>query len=137
VAYWLLKTEPAEFSWDDLVRRGAQGEVWNGVRNHQAAGYLRAMRKGDLAFVYHTGAERRVVGIAEVIRESFPDPDDTSGRFVAVTVRAVEPLAAPVPLSAIKRCPALAECALVRQARLSVMPLDAAEWRALLALVER
>lgn len=132
--FWLLKTEPDEFSWADLVSRGARGEAWNGVRNHQAAGFLRAMRRGDQAFVYHTGKERRVIGIAEVVGESFPDPDDASGRFVAVTVRAREALAQPVPLAAIKAVPALADCPLVRQSRLSVMPITAAEWRRVLAL---
>ena len=111
-----------------------RGEAWNGVRNHQAAGFLRAMRRGDQAFVYHTGQERRVVGIAEVVDESFPDPDDPSGRFVAVTVRAREALAQPVTLAAIKAVPALAACPLVRQSRLSVMPLTPAEWRQVRAL---
>jgi predicted RNA-binding protein with PUA-like domain len=127
--HWLLKTEPDEFSFDDLVRRGAAGEPWTGVRNHQAANFLRQMAVGDRAYVYHTGNERRLVGVAEVIRAHYPDPGDASGRFVAVDVRALEPLPAAVPLAAIKAAPALADFLLVRQSRLSVMPVTAAERR--------
>lgn len=132
--YWLLKTEPDAFSWDRLVAAGPTGEDWDGVRNHQAAGYLRQMRTGDHAFVYHTGKERRIVGLAEVIREFFPDLSDPDGRFVAVTVRAVRPLAAPVTLAAIKADPALTDFLLVRHSRLSVIPVSAAHWRHILKL---
>ncbi len=129
--YWLLKTEPDEFSWADLAARGAAGEPWTGIRNHQAAGFLRAMAVGDRAYVYHTGGERRIVGLAEITRAHYPDPGDASGRFVAVDVRALAPLAVPVDLAAIKREPALADFLLVRQGRLSVMPVGAAERRAI------
>ncbi|MGE0484404.1 MAG: EVE domain-containing protein [Gammaproteobacteria bacterium] len=129
--HWLLKTEPDEFSWDDLCARGAAGEPWTGVRNHQAAKFLRQMAVGDSAYVYHTGNERRLVGVAEIVRAHYPDPGDASGRFVAVDVRAVAALAAPVTLAAIKAEPALADFLLVRQSRLSVMPVTAAERRVL------
>ena len=131
---WLLKTEPEEFSWQQLCAAGARGEIWNGIRNHQAAGYLRQMQAGDQAFIYHTGKEKRIVGIGEVLGACFPDVDDTSGRFVAVSVRAYEALVRPVSLAAIKAHPALADFVLLRQGRLSVMPVTAVQWRALLAL---
>lgn len=132
--YWLLKTEPEEFSWADLVAAGARGETWDGVRNHQAAGFLRQMKRGDRAFIYHTGKERRLVGIGEICRASYPDPGDPEGRFVAVTVRARDALAEPVSLAAIKAHPAFADFLLVRQSRLSVMPVTDAEWALLLAM---
>lgn len=134
MAGWLLKTEPDEFSWDALVARGAQGEVWDGIRNHQAAAYLRAMRKGDQAFIYHTGKEKRIVGIATVVKEAFADVKDETGKFVAVKVRASNALATPVTLATIKAAPGLADCVLLRQGRLSVMPISAAEWKAILKL---
>ena len=134
MAHWLLKTEPDEFSFDQLRAAGARGETWDGIRNHQAANYLRAMRKGDTAFVYHTGKEKRIVGVAEVLREAFADAQDESGRFVAVTVRAREALASPVTLAAIKAEPRLADFVLLRQGRLSVMPVSAAQWKLILAL---
>ncbi len=136
MTYWLLKTEPEEFSWQQLCASGARGETWNGIRNHQAAGYLRQMRAGDRAFIYHTGKEKCVVGIGEVLGECFPDLDDSSGRFVAVTVRACEPLARPVTLAAIKALPALADFVLLRQGRLSVMPVTPMQWRTILALAK-
>ncbi len=132
--YWLLKTEPETFSFDDLVACGAAGDTWDGVRNHQAAGFLREMAVGDQGLCYHSGRERRVVGTFEVIRASYPDPTDPDGRFVAVTVRALAPLAQPVSLATIKAQPELADFALVRQPRLSVMPVDAPTWRKVLRL---
>ena len=96
MAYWLLKTEPEEFSWDDQVSRGAKGEPWTGVRNFTARGNMKEMKKGDLAFFYHTGDEKQIVGIAEVIRESYKDPTDPDGKFLAVDVKAIEPLPKPV-----------------------------------------
>src|SRR5947199_1819045 len=100
MAYWLLKTEPEEFSWDDQVKRGAKGEAWTGVRNFTARGHLKAMKKGDRAFFYHTGEEKQVVGIAEIIGEAEPDPTDEKGVFVVVTIKAIEPLPKPVTLAA-------------------------------------
>src|SRR5438094_9831220 len=118
--YWLLKTEPEEFSWDDQVARGAKGEAWTGVRNYRARSNLKKMKKGERAFFYHTGKEKQVVGVVEVIREAYPDPTDADAVFVAVTVRSVKPLPAPVTLAAVKAEPRLAEMALVKYARLSV-----------------
>jgi predicted RNA-binding protein with PUA-like domain len=128
MAYWLLKTEPEEFSWDDCVKRGAKGEPWSGVRNFTARRHLKEMKKGEEAFFYHTGDEKQVVGIAEVIRESYPDPSDEKGVFVMVDVKAVKPLPKPVTLAAVKADPKLKDMALVKYARLSVQPVTAAEW---------
>lgn len=132
--YWLLKTEPDEFSWTDLCAAGKRGETWDGIRNHQAAGFLRQMRRRDQAFIYHTGKERRIVGIGEIVGEHVPDPGDESGRFIAVRVRALAPLAHPVTLDEMKADPLFAACLLLRQSRLSAMPMGAAEWQRVLAL---
>ena len=128
MAYWLLKTEPEEFSWDDCVKRGAKGEPWSGVRNFTARRHLKEMKKGDEAFFYHTGNEKQVVGIAEIIREAYPDPTDEKGVFVMVDVKAVKPVARPVTLAEVKAEPKLKEMALVKYSRLSVQPVTAAEW---------
>ena len=132
MAYWLIKTEPGAWSWDDQVRAGTA--EWDGVRNHQAANNLKAMKAGDRAFFYHSVNEKRIVGIVEVVREYYPDPSDASGRFGMVDVKAVAPLARPVGLAEIKAEPRLADLALVRQSRLSVMPVDAAQWRLICAM---
>jgi predicted RNA-binding protein with PUA-like domain len=129
MAYWLLKTEPETFSWDHQVARGAKGEPWTGVRNFTARRYLKEMKKGDHAFFYHTGDEKQVVGIAEVIRESYKDPTDAEGKFLAVDVKAVEPLLKPVTLAAIRAEARLKDMALVKYSRLSVQPVTAAEWK--------
>jgi predicted RNA-binding protein with PUA-like domain len=126
---WLLKTEPETFSWDHQVKRGAKGEPWTGVRNFTARRYLKEMKKGDRAFFYHTGDEKQIVGIAEVIRESYPDPTDADGKFLAVDVKAIEPLPKPATLAAIKAEPRLKDMALVKYSRLSVQPVTAAEWK--------
>lgn len=126
MAYWLMKSEPGSWSWADQVRDGTA--EWDGVRNPQAQRNLRAMRRGDRAFFYHSGAERRIVGIVEVVRESYPDPSDPSGRAVMVDVAAVAPLPRPVALAEIKAEPRLRGLALVRQPRLSVAPVDAGAW---------
>ncbi len=127
--YWLLKTEPDTFSWDHQLERGAKGEPWTGVRNFTARRHMKEMKKGDRAFFYHTGEEKQVVGIVEVIRESYPDPTDQEGKFLAVDVKALEPLPKPVTLAAIKAEPRLKEMALVKYSRLSVQPVTAAEWK--------
>ena len=127
--YWLLKTEPDTFSWDHQLERGAKGEPWTGVRNFTARRHMKEMKKGDRAFFYHTGEEKQVVGIAEVIRESYPDPTDKEGKFLAVDVKALEPLPKPVTLAAIKAEARLKEMALVKYSRLSVQPVTAAEWK--------
>ena len=129
MAYWLLKTEPEEFSWDDQVKRGAKGEAWTGVRNFTARGHLKEMKKGDKFFFYHTGDEKQVVGIVEVIRESYPDPTDDTAVFRAVDVKAVRPLPNPVTLKAVKANARLKDMVLARQPRLSVQPVTAEEWR--------
>jgi predicted RNA-binding protein with PUA-like domain len=127
VGYWLLKTEPGAYSWDDLRRDGVT--AWTGVQNAQAQANLRAMRAGDRAIVYHSG-ERRAVGVAEVVRTAYPDPGAGGGE-VCVDVKAAAPLPAPVPLEALKQEPAFEDSALLRQGRLSVVPLSPSEWRAL------
>ncbi|MFM7118879.1 MAG: EVE domain-containing protein [Gammaproteobacteria bacterium] len=132
MAYWLMKSEPDEFSWESLWARGSTESIWDGVRNHQAAGFLRAMQAGHEAFFYHTGSERRIVGIMQVTRAAFPDPTDASGRFVSVGVRALRPLAVPVPLALLRADPAFTDCPLVRQPRLSVMPITPAHWAGIL-----
>lgn len=129
MTYWLMKTEPETFSWDDQVRRGAKGEPWTGVRNFRARGHLKAMKKGDLVFFYHTGDEKQVVGIVEVIREAYPDPTDKDGVFVAVDVKAVKPLKKPVTLATVKADKRLKDMVLAKQPRLSVQPVTAEEWK--------
>ncbi len=126
-AYWLVKSEPEAFSWDQFVAAGV--EPWTGVRNHQARNNLRAMRLGDRAFFYHSNTGRQIVGVAEVVGEAYPDPTAASGDWVAVDLRAVGPLPVAVGLATIKADPALADLALVRLSRLSVAPVSAAHWR--------
>ena len=128
MAYWLMKTEPDTFSWNDQVKRDIKGEPWTGVRNYTARIHLKAMKKGDKAFFYHTGNERQIVGVVEVIREAYPDPTDPTGAFMAVDVRALWPLRKPVTLTDIKTEPALKDMALVKFGRLSVMPVTAKDW---------
>jgi len=128
MAYWLFKSEPGAWSWDAQVKRGAKGEDWNGVRNYQANNNMKAMRKGDLGFFYHSVDEKSIVGIVEIIREHRPDPTDATGRFGLVTVRAVKALPHPVSLAQIKAAPELQDMALVRQSRLSVTPVDEKSW---------
>jgi predicted RNA-binding protein with PUA-like domain len=128
--YWLIKSEPDEWSWDEQVKAGAKGEAWTGVRNHAAKLNLMKMKKGDRAFFYHSGDGKAVVGIAEIIRESYPDPTAAPGEpWVAVDVRALRPLKTPVPLAAIKAEPALKDMTLIKQSRLSVQPVTAADWK--------
>jgi predicted RNA-binding protein with PUA-like domain len=127
--YWLMKTEPEEFSWDDLVKKGAKGEAWTGVRNFIARGHLKEQKKGDLVFIYHTGKEKQIVGIGQIIREHYPDPSAEEGEpWIAVTTGAVEPLRSPVTLAAVKAEPKLKDMALAKYARLSVQPVTDAEW---------
>ena len=130
MAYWLLKTEPEEFSWDDQVKRGAKGEPWSGVRNFTARRYLKELKKGEKFLFYHTGDEKQVVGIGEIIREHYPDPTAGKGEpWVAVTTAALEPLPQKVTLAAIKAEGKLKDMALVKYARLSVQPVTAQEWK--------
>jgi predicted RNA-binding protein with PUA-like domain len=125
--HWLLKSEPSVYAWDQLVKDGRTR--WDGVRNHQAANNLKAMKQGDRAFFYHSNEGLEIVGIAAIAKEAYPDPGDASGRFVAVDIVPVMPVKTPVTLAAIKAEPKLAEFALVRQSRLSVVPVAAEEWR--------
>jgi predicted RNA-binding protein with PUA-like domain len=127
MAYWLMKSEPGTWSWDDQVKAGTA--EWDGVRNYQASNNLKAMRVGDRAFFYHSVNEKRIVGIVEVAREYYPDPSDPSGRFGMVDVTAVRPFVKPVTLQQIKADPRLQDLPLIRQSRLSVMPIDEESWR--------
>lgn len=131
---WLMKSEPETWSWDQQTGAGDAGEGWDGVRNHQASNHMKAMEVGDQAFFYHSGKERAVVGIVEVIAPYHPDPTDQSGRFGMVTVRALEALPKPVTLAQIKAEPDLADLALIRQSRLSVMPIPARAWARIRAM---
>jgi predicted RNA-binding protein with PUA-like domain len=129
VAHWLLKSEPFKYAWQQLVADGRTH--WNGVRNHQASNNLKAMRLGDRAFFYHSNEGLEIVGIAEIVKEYYPDPSDESGRFGMVDVAPVQPVAWTVTLQQIKAEPRLAGFALVRQSRLSVVPVSDAEWQLL------
>ena len=127
MAYWLLKSEPSAYSWDQLVKDKRTN--WSGVRNFQAAANLKAMKKGDRAFFYHSGEGKEIVGVAEIVKEAYPDTTDKSGRFVMVDLIPIEPVKTPVSLAAIKVTPALKSMPLVRLSRLSVSPVSAEEWR--------
>jgi len=129
--YWILKSEPHSWSWDQQVKAGAKGAAWTGVRNHQAKLNLMKMRQGDRAFFYHSGEERSLVGVVEIAKEYYPDHTDESGRFGMVDVKTVGPVKTPVTLAQIKAEPKLKDLALVRQSRLSVVPVDAAQWKLL------
>ena len=129
MAHWLFKTEPEAWSWKQQKAKGAAGEPWSGVRNHQAANNMKAMKKGERGFFYHSGEERRIVGIVEVIGEYRPDPTDETGRFGMVDVKAVADLPQPVTLQQAKQDPKLAEMVLVKFSRLSVQPVRDAEWK--------
>jgi predicted RNA-binding protein with PUA-like domain len=130
--YWLMKSEPSTWSWDDQIAKGETGEGWDGVRNHQASNNMKTMEIGDLAFFYHSVNEKQIVGIVEVIELYHPDPTDASGRFGMVRVKAVKPMTKPVTLADIKADQRLAEMALVRQSRLSVTPVSADQWAMLM-----
>ena len=124
--YWLLKSEPDTWSWDNQVKEGAS--MWEGVRNYQARNNLKEMKKNDLCFFYHSVTERSIIGIVKVIKEYYPDPTDNTGRFVVVDVKATKKLKNPVSLDQIKENNKLKDIALVKQSRLSVMPLKKTEW---------
>jgi len=129
MAYWLFKSEPSTWSWDDQKKRGAAGEPWTGVRNYQANNNMKAMKTGDLGFFYHSVEERSVVGIVRVIGEHRPDPTDEKGKFGLVIIEAVEDLPKPIGLDDVKLVPELAEMVLVKNSRLSVQPVKPAEWK--------
>ncbi len=134
MAYWLMKSEPETWSWAQQKKEGKKGAEWDGVRNFQARNNMRAMKKGDLAFFYHSGGERACVGIVKVVAEAHPDSTDGSGQWECVDVAAVADLPRPVTLAEIKATPQLKDMVLVRNSRLSVQPVKAAEWRKLCAL---
>jgi predicted RNA-binding protein with PUA-like domain len=134
MAYWLFKSEPNTWSWDDQVKKGAVGEGWDGVRNYQASNNMKAMKIGDLGFLYHSVNEKQIVGIVEVIEEYHPDPTDAKGRFGMVTIKAVKPVEKPVTLADIKADPRLEDFGLVRQSRLSVVPVTAEQWKLILSM---
>ena len=130
--YWLLKSEPDAWSWDNQVKEGAS--MWDGVRNYQARNNLKEMKKNDLCFFYHSVTERSIVGIVKVVKEYYPDPTDKTGRFVVVDVKATKKLINPVSLDQIKENSKLKDIALVKQSRLSVMPLKKTEWEIIIKM---
>ena len=127
--YWLLKSEPNVWSIDQQKKTGSKGAAWDGVRNYQAANNLKKMKKGDLCFFYHSNIGKEIVGIVEVIKEAYLDITDNSGRFVAITVKYKKKLIKPVTLETIKKNAELSDLALIKQSRLSVMPIDTKSWR--------
>lgn len=127
MAYWLIKSEPDAFSWDEQVANDV--EPWTGVRNHQAKKNLAGMTVGDRAFFYHSNVQRAIVGVVEIVREAYPDPTADSGSWVCVDVKTVGRMPTPVTLAEIKQDDALSDLALVRQSRLSVCPISAAHWQ--------
>lgn len=129
MAYWLFKSEPGAWSWDDQVAAGDKGEEWDGVRNYQARNNMREMKKGDLGFFYHSVDEKRIVGVVEVVAEAHPDSTANDDKWECVDVKAVAPMPEPVTLDQIKSEGKLAEMALVKQSRLSVAPVTEAEWK--------
>jgi predicted RNA-binding protein with PUA-like domain len=130
MAYWLMKSEPATWSWAQQVAKGPKGEAWSGVRNHQAKLNLMKMKTGDRAFFYHSGADKAAVGIVEIIREHYPDPSAKAGEpWVTVDVKAVAPLAKPVTIGDVKTDPKLKAMVLINNTRLSVQPVTAEEWK--------
>jgi predicted RNA-binding protein with PUA-like domain len=134
MAYWLLKSEPGTWSWEQQKKEGNKGAEWDGVRNFQARNNMRAMKKGDLGFFYHSVGEKACVGIVKVVAEAHPDSTDNTGKWDCVDVAAVADLPKPVTLAQIKDTPQLKDMVLVRSSRLSVQPVTAAEWRKVCAL---
>ena len=129
--YWLAKSEPDVWSIDQQAQAGAKGTMWDGVRNYQAANNLKKMSKGDLCFFYHSNIGKEIVGIVEVIKTSFIDPTDPLKRFVAVQMKFKEKLAKPITLESIKKTKELKDLSLIKQSRLSVMPIDPKSWKIL------
>ena len=132
MAYWLVKSEPGAWSWDDHVKAGVA--EWDGVRNYQANNNMKAMKVGEQAFFYHSVNEKRIVGIVEVVREHYPDPSDASNRFGMVDFKTLVPFANPITLAEIKADERLSDLALIRQSRLSVTPIDDDAWALLCAM---
>ena len=132
MAHWLLKSEPSSYSWEQLVKE--KRTSWTGVRNPQASLNLQAMKVGDRCFFYHSGEGKDIVGIAEVIKTAYPDPTDKAGKAVTVDIKAVQPVGQPVTLAAIKADPKFKEFKLVRQSRLSVVPVSDEHWKLLMKM---
>ena len=132
INYWLLKSEPSTWSWEDQVKAGV--EMWDGVRNYQARNNLMRMKKKDLCFFYHSVSEKSIIGIVEVVKEHYPDPTDKTGRFVVTDVKTKKKLKRAVSLEEIKNTPKLSSIALIKQSRLSVMPLTKNEWDLILKM---
>ena len=133
--YWLLKSEPSTWSWEDQVK--ASVDMWDGVRNYQARNNLISMKKKDLCFFYHSVSEKKIIGIVEVVKEHYPDPTDKKGKFVVVDVKAKKRLKRPVSLEEIKSSAKLSNIALIKQSRLSVMPLKKIEWDMIIKISEK
>ena len=129
--YWLLKSEPDVWSIDQQKKAGEKGAPWDGVRNYQAAKNLKSMKKGDLCFFYHSNIGKEIVGIVKVIKEAYLDKTDQSGRFVAVTVKFIKKIDSPITLENIKKNKELSHLSLIKQSRLSVMPIDSKSWKIL------
>ncbi|WP_428390087.1 EVE domain-containing protein [Mucisphaera sp.] len=129
MAYWLIKTEPSTWSWNDQTSAKGKRTHWDGVRNHVAKQHLQAMKKADRCFFYHSVNEKQIVGVVEVVKQAYPDPSDEKGQFVMVDVKAIAPLPTPVTLADIKAEPKLKDMVLVNNSRLSVQPVTAAEWK--------
>ncbi len=134
INYWLLKSEPSTWSWEDQVKAGI--DMWDGVRNYQARNNLMRMKKKDLCFFYHSVLEKQIVGIVEVVKEHYPDPTDKTGRFVVTNVKAKKKLKKSVTLEKIKSTPKLSTIPLIKQSRLSVMPLTKTEWDIIIKISE-
>ena len=135
INYWLLKSEPSTWSWEDQVKAGV--EMWDGVRNYQARNNLMSMKKKDLCFFYHSVSEKSIIGIVEVVKEHYPDPTDKTGRFVVTDIRTKRKLKRAVSLEEIKSTPKLSNMALIKQSRLSVMPLTRNEWETIIKISEK
>jgi len=133
--YWLLKSEPSTWSWSDQIK--SKIDMWDGVRNYQARNNLMKMRKKDLCFFYHSVSERLIIGIVEIVKEHYPDPTDKTGKFVVTNVKAKKKLKRPVSLEEIKSTPSLSKIALIKQSRLSVMPLTKNEWNTIIKISEK
>ena len=129
MSYWLFKSEPSNWSWTDQLNKGDEGEGWDGVRNYQASNNMKKMKKDDLGFFYHSVKEKRIVGIIKVIKEYHPDPTDISNRFGMVTVKAVKTLKKSVSLSDIKQNNSLSDFIMLKQNRLSVLPVTSIQWK--------
>jgi len=136
MAYWLFKSEPSTWSWQNQLDKGEEGEGWDGVRNYQASNNMKAMEVGDLGFFYHSVNEKQIVGIVEVCETYHPDPTDASGRFGMVTVKAVKTVTTPVTLAMMKAEETLSDFALIKQSRLSVVPVSDSQWDFILNMAD-